>query len=43
MTRIMLLLGLLTLAACAAETGPPGQPSPDGNTNNVTGGKSTGR
>ena len=42
MTRMMLLLGLLALAACAAETGPPGQPSPDGNVNPVTGTRSKG-
>ena len=43
MTRIILVLGLLVLAACSLETGPPGQASPDGNVNNVTGTRSTGR
>ena len=43
MTRIIIVLGLLTLAACSAETGPPGQASPDGNVNNVTGTRSNGK
>ena len=40
MTRIMIVLGLLVLAACAAETGPAGQASPGGNINPVSGTRS---
>ena len=43
MTRFIALLTALALGACAAETGPPGQASPGGNLNPVSGTKSTGR
>ncbi len=42
MTRILVVLGLLVLASCAAETGPPGQPSPDSTLNPVSGTSSKG-
>ena len=42
MTRIVCVLTLLALTACAAATGPPGQPSIDGNINPVTGTRSSG-
>ena len=37
MIRTLLLLSLLAMAACAAETGPAGQPSPGGEVNPVNG------
>lgn len=42
MTKSLVVLGLLLLSACAYETGPAGQPSPDGNVNPVTGTRSKG-
>ena len=43
MTRILLALGLLVLASCAAETGPPGTGSPGNNVNPVSGTQAKGR
>ena len=42
MTRIMILLAVLSVAACAAETGPPGGASAGGNVNPVNGSRNTG-
>ena len=37
MIRIVLFLAALSIAGCAAQTGPPGQPSPGGDVNPVSG------